>query len=103
MIRKIRNCCETCENLVCVATTIGQLQHSEYLKLTFLDTFEWTIRQVFPATVTLVMLYNGWNIAEKAEWPLYVSVIDNLIRALVPFYPLCGMQWFTSNELCYYK
>ena len=38
MIRKVRNCCETCENLVCIATTIGQLQHSEYLKSTFLDT-----------------------------------------------------------------
>ena len=52
MIRKVRNCCETCENLVCVATTIGQLQHTEYLKPTFLDTFKWAIRPVFPETVT---------------------------------------------------
>ena len=52
MIRKVRNCCETCENLVCVATTIGQLQHSEYVKPTFLDTFKWAIRPVFPETVT---------------------------------------------------
>ena len=52
MIRKVRNCCETCENLVCVATTIGQLQHKEYLKPTFLDTFKWAIRPVFPETVT---------------------------------------------------
>ena len=52
MIRKVRKCCEACENLVCVATTIGQLQHSEYLKPTFLDTFKWAIRPVFPETVT---------------------------------------------------
>ena len=52
MIRKVRNCCETCENLVCVATIIGQLQHSKYLKLTFLDTVKWAIRPVFPETVT---------------------------------------------------
>ena len=41
-----------CENLVCVATTIGQLQHSEYLKPAFLDTFKWAIRLIFPETVT---------------------------------------------------
>ena len=52
MIRKVRNCCETCENLVRVAATIGQLQHTEYLKPTFLDTFKWAIRPVFPETVT---------------------------------------------------
>ena len=43
-----------CENLVCVAATIGQLQHSEYLKPTFLDTFKWTIRPIFPETVTIL-------------------------------------------------
>ena len=53
MIRKARNCCETCENLVCVPTTIGQLQHTECLKPTFLDTFKWAIRPVFPETVTV--------------------------------------------------
>ena len=58
MIRKVRNCCETCENLVCVATTIGQLQHTEYLKPTFLDTFKWAIRPVFPETVTFVFTLN---------------------------------------------
>ena len=52
MIRKVINWCETCENLVRVATTIGQLQHTEYLKPTFLDTFKWAIRPVFPETVT---------------------------------------------------
>ena len=57
MIRKVRNCCETCENLVCVATTIGQLQHTEYLKPTFLETFKWAIRPVFPETVTYVVIY----------------------------------------------
>ena len=41
-----------CENLVCVATTTGQLQQSEYLKPTFLDTFKWAIRLVFSETVT---------------------------------------------------
>ena len=51
MTRKVRNY-KTCENLVCVATTIGQLQHSEYLKPVFLDTFKWAIRPVFPETVT---------------------------------------------------
>ena len=55
MIREVRNCCKTCENLVCVATTIGQLQHSEYLKPTFLDTFRWAIRLVFPEIVTFSM------------------------------------------------
>ena len=57
MTRKVRNCCETCENLVCVATTIGQLQHTEYLKPTFLDTFKWAIRPVFPETVTFIVNY----------------------------------------------
>ena len=52
MIWKVRNCCKMCENLVCVATTTGQLQHSEYLKLTFLDTFKWAMRSVFPEPVT---------------------------------------------------
>ena len=43
-----------CENLVCVANTIGQLQHSEYLKPMFLDTFKWAIRLVFSETVTFL-------------------------------------------------
>jgi len=38
--------------VVHVATTIGKVQHLEYLKLPFLDTCEWAIRQVFPDTVT---------------------------------------------------
>ena len=54
MIRKVRNCCKTCENLVCIATTIDQLQHSEYLKPMFLNTFKWAIRPVFPETVTII-------------------------------------------------
>ena len=45
-----------CENLVCVAITIGQLQHIEYLIPTFLDTFKWAIRPVFPETVTYYIL-----------------------------------------------
>ena len=52
MVRKVRNCCKTCENLACVATIIGQLQHTEYLKPTFLDTSKWAIRPVFLETVT---------------------------------------------------
>ena len=40
------------ENLVGVAGTIGQLQHTESLKLMFLDTFKWAIRPVFPETAT---------------------------------------------------
>ena len=52
----VRNCCKTCENLVCVATTIDQLQHTEYLKPTFLDTFKWAIKPVFPETVTFIAL-----------------------------------------------
>ena len=49
-----------CENLVYVATTIGQLQHTEYLKPTFLDTFKWAIRPVFPETVTIVLQGEKW-------------------------------------------
>ena len=56
MIRKVRNCCETCENLVCVATTIGQLQHTEYLKPTFLDTFKWAIRPRFSQRQSHIIL-----------------------------------------------
>ena len=57
MIWRVINCCKTCENLVRVATTIGKLQHSEYLKPTFLDTFKWVIRPVFPETVTNALTY----------------------------------------------
>ena len=35
---------QICENLVHVATIIGKLQHSEYLKPAFLDTIRWAIR-----------------------------------------------------------
>ena len=71
MFRKVRNCCETCENLVCVATTIGQLQHTEYLKPTFLDTFKWAMRPVFPETVTYLF---------------YVKLVDG--AQLIHFIPL---------------
>jgi len=37
-----------CENLVHIATTIGKLQHLEYLKPPFLDIREWAIRPAFP-------------------------------------------------------
>jgi len=40
--------------LIRVATTIGKLQHLEYLKPPFLDTCEWAIRPVFPDTVTFI-------------------------------------------------
>ena len=70
MIRKVRHCCETCENLVCVTTTIGQLQHSEYLKPTFLDTFKWAIRLVFPETVT----FKGKRELKKLKIPRGVVV-----------------------------
>ena len=45
-----------CENVVCVATTTGQLQYFEYLKPMFLDTFKWAIRPVFPETVTYLVV-----------------------------------------------
>ena len=74
----VRNCCETCENLVCVATTIGQLQHTGYLKPTFLDTFKWAIRPVFPETVTYIDLdaYNLIDLLQlqKAKY-LYITII----------------------------
>ena len=66
MIRKVRNCCETCENLVCVATTIGQLQHTEDLKPMFLDTFKWAIRPVFPETVTYIYIFKFYSSLLKA-------------------------------------
>jgi len=34
------------------ATTIGKLQHLEYLKKSFLDTCRWAIRPVFPKSST---------------------------------------------------
>ena len=74
MIRKVRNCCETCENLVCVATTIGQLQHTEYLKPTFLDTFKWAIRPVFPETVTYVN-----DIPDVVKSPILLFAVDTKI------------------------
>ena len=43
---KERNWCETCNNLVHIALTIGELHHTEYLA--FLDTFKYTIRPVLP-------------------------------------------------------
>ena len=69
MIRKVRYCCETCENLVCVATTIGQLQHSEYLKPMFLDTFKWAIRPVFPEAVTI----NSYTMATRDLPDIYAQ------------------------------
>ena len=36
----VRNWCKTCENLVHIASTIGELQHTKYLKPAFLDTFK---------------------------------------------------------------
>ena len=88
MIRKVRNCCETCENLVCVATTIGQLQHTEYLKPTFLDTFKWAIRPVFPETVTygdlIIAKHSNRETHYEAECSIRVtSVLEYLDRALV--------------------
>ena len=74
MIRKVRNCCETCENLVCVATTIGQLQHTEYLKPTFLDTFEWAIRPVFPETVTYVINMHWLSFYLRCESGTYIII-----------------------------
>ena len=75
MIRKVRNCCETCENLVCVATTIGQLQHTEYLKPTFLDdTFKWAIRPVFPETVTYML-----NVSSGCAHNFVVSAIMSIL------------------------
>jgi len=66
MIWKVKDCCKTCENLVRVATTIGKLQHPEYLKPQFLDTLEWAIRPVFPDTVT----YNEefLEVSKKQTW-----------------------------------
>jgi len=52
--RYVIHCCKTCENLVHIATTIGKLQHLEYLKPPFLDTCEWVIRPVFSEIVTNV-------------------------------------------------
>jgi len=62
-------CCKTCEILVHIATTIGKLQHLEYLKLAFLDTCRWAIRLVFPETATnkienlqnIISAHKGWE------------------------------------------
>ena len=43
---------ELCGNLVHIASTIGELQHTKYLKPAFLDTFKYAIRPVFPDWVT---------------------------------------------------
>ena len=78
MIRKVRNCCETCENLVSVATTIGQLHHTEYLKPTFLDTFKWAIRLVFPETVT-------YYLCSPVPKPQNCSLFDKSAKFLMGF------------------
>ena len=41
MLWKVRNWCKTCENLIHIASNIGELQHTKYLKLAFLDTFKY--------------------------------------------------------------
>ena len=94
MIRKVRNCCETCENLVCVATTIGQLQHTEYLKPTFLDTFKWAIRPVFPETVTIVFLAAS-DISSLSYQLLFTSA---KLFFLFVFY--IGFQVFVVSWAC---
>ena len=37
---KVKNWCKTCENLVHIASTIDELQHTTYLKPVFLNTFK---------------------------------------------------------------
>ena len=66
-----------CENLVCVATTIGQLQHTEYLKPTFLDTFKWAIIPVFPETVTNAD--RQWLLRDKYNSYVVIGSIYNII------------------------
>ena len=83
MIRKVRNCCETCENLVCVATTIGQLQHTEYLKPTFLDTFKWAIRPVFPETVTLYVVGEDGRLLSCFSWELGTKTAAGIDKDLI--------------------
>ena len=87
MIRKVRNCCKTCENLVCIATTIGQLQHFQYLKPTFLDTFKSAIRPVFPETVTYVIKYITNHFYANHSYYLiyYVCTLLNRMAYLIVY------------------
>ena len=86
MIRKVRNCCKTCENLVCVATTIGQLQHTEYLKPTFLDTFKWAIRLVFPETVTIYTTLDDLRDSRKSTLLHGEHLLDSRSHARMVLY-----------------
>ena len=58
----VRNWCKTCENLVHIASTIGGLLHTKYLKLVFLDTFKKAISLVFSDWVTFKLTNTAVNI-----------------------------------------
>jgi len=66
--------------LVRAATTIGKLQHVEYLKPPFLDTCEWAIRLVFPDTVT----YNEYNKKTLSLYKTYLWVYEFMAHEYIP-------------------
>ena len=82
-----KNCCETCKNLVYVATTIGQLQHSENLKPTFLDTFKWAIQPVFPETVTFVS-------------NLKIFGLLSLLELVLHCHGICTTSYLFPDSMC---
>jgi len=70
------------ENLVHIATTIGKLQHLEYLKSAFLDTYKWAITLVFPETVTYsisqpISYISGTLVMQGKPDALYLAVMPN--------------------------
>ena len=87
-----------CENLVCVATTIGQLQHSEYLKPTFLDTLKWVIRPVFPERVTSFSQDLFLQISRYSNRAVRHS--SRKVKCSLPSNPLM-CQCNSSAVLCY--
>ena len=61
-------------NLVNIASTIGELQYTKYLKSAFLDTFKWVIRLVYPDWVTYVP-YTPKVYFAKLGHMLYINFI----------------------------
>jgi len=98
-----------CENLVRVATTIGKLQHLEYLKPPSLDTCEWAIRPVFPETVTYNQSYTScWdtvdivasNIDSLQHIDTYINLPSNLSsnQNFLSIMSLANLQKYTNND-----
>jgi len=61
MVLKVRNYCKTCEKFALVTSAIGELLHTELLKLSFLCALKWAIRPVLSDQVTNYTRYMVWE------------------------------------------